>query len=484
MNWLETLKLPIHRSWTLAIGAAGVVAGLALAPRLPFMASWQWIVVGTCLLAGAIMLSKRLILPLAVSAGLLIGGGRGAIDLSNQSVWGDAIGQLVTLRGVVKEDIDRGKNGEIILRLGNIYHQDQSLAGEIWLSLADEAPIRRSDTVELKVMLRSGFGSFAASGYRAKLIKLTRPKPGDVALDVRDWFGEAVRRVIDEPMSSLGLGFLTGQRRSLSPELDDGLRTVGLTHIVVASGYNLTILVRLIKRLFEKRSRFQTLFFASLLIGGFIAVTGMTPSMMRAGLVTGMALGAWYIGRQFQPIRLLILAAAITGFITPSYVWGNLGWQLSFLSFAGVMVVAPLLQRYFFGQNPAGLLRQVLGETVSATIMTLPLLMLYFGQFSTVALFANMLVLPLLPLAMLTTFLAGLGSLILPVSAEVIGWPAELILGYMLKVTEFFASLPWAMMEVKITAWQTGLMYLALIGFSLHMWRVTKLNLRASNIVE
>lgn len=484
MNWPGNLKLPVHKSWIVASSAAGIVAGLALSHQLTVLASWPWVLVGLGLLIGATILSRRVVLPLAILAGLLIGGARGATDLEKQAVWSGAIGQTVTLRGTVVEDIDRGKNGEITLRLANLRYKNRPLSGEVWLSLSGEAPIRRSDIIQVEVLLRDGFGSFVASGYKAELVDLVRPKHGDVALDVRDWFADAVRKVIDEPMASLGLGFLTGQRRSLPPELDDALRTVGLTHIVVASGYNLTILVRLIKRLFEKHSRFQTVFFASLLIGGFIAITGMTPSMMRAGLVTGLALGAWYIGRQFHPVRLLVLAAAITGLITPSYVWGNLGWQLSFLAFSGVMILAPLMQRYFFGENPPGLIRQILGETLSATIMTLPLLLLYFGKFSVVALLANMLVLPLLPLAMLATFVAGLGEIVSGFSYQIIGLPAELVLGYMLKVTEFFASLPWAIVEVEVPGWQAGIMYLALIGAMLYMWRATKLNLRNSSIIE
>jgi len=44
-------------------------------------------------------------------------------------------------------------------------------------------------------------------------------------------------------------------------------------------------------------------------------------------------------------------------------VWGDIGWQLSCTAFAVVMIVGPLLQRYFFGEKEPGLLRGILGET-------------------------------------------------------------------------------------------------------------------------
>lgn len=484
MNTLGALRLPVHSSWTLASAAAAVVAGLGAAPQLSYLANYWWMLGGLALVIVSLIVSKRFILVLAVLGGLMIGGSRGAVDLAAKSIWDQAIGQTVVMSGTIAEDIDRGKKGEITLRLRDLRHEKQDLPGEIWLALAKEPSLRRSDRLTVKVELQPGFGSYVASGYRAQVQKVARPQPGDVALDIRDWFGAKVRKVIDEPMASLGLGFLTGQRRSLPADLDQALRVAGLTHIVVASGYNLTILVRLVKRLFEKSSRFQTLFFASLLIVGFIAVTGLTPSMMRAGLVTGLALLAWYVGRQFHPIRLLVLAAAITGLMTPSYVSGNLGWQLSFAAFAGVMVLAPLFQRYFFGEKQPSLLRQILGETLAATIMTLPLLLVYFGQFSSVALLANILVLPLVPLAMLATFVAGGAAILIPTSLQLFAWPAQMLLGYMLEVTRFFTGLDWALVDLQIEIWQGGLLYL-LIGLGTwQMWRTTKLNLRSHNIID
>ena len=59
---------------------------------------------------------------------------------------------------------------------------------------------------------------------------------------------------------------------------------------------------------------------------------------------------------------------AITVLINPSYAWGDVGWQLSFAAFAGVMLLAPLLQSYYFGDKKPGTVRQILGETIAATL--------------------------------------------------------------------------------------------------------------------
>jgi competence protein ComEC len=301
---------------------------------------------------------------------------------------------------------------------------------------------------------------------------------------LRDWFADLVRVAIPEPESSLGIGYLVGQRRSLPVDLTLALQMAGLTHVVVASGYNLTILVRMSRRLFAKISKYLSVMVAGFMIIAFILITGLSPSMMRAGLVAALSLAAWYYGRNFHPITLLSIAVALTIIIDPSYAWGDLGWQLSFMAFGGVMILAPLASRYLFGDKKPGFIGQVLIETVSAQILTAPILIAAFGQISNVAIVTNLLVLPLVPLAMLLTFIAGLGSLAVPSLAVVIAAPATWLLGYMVNVAQFFAGLPWAVAVVKLEWWGEVICYLFIAIICLYLWRVTGYNLRSSNLVE
>jgi competence protein ComEC len=223
---------------------------------------------------------------------------------------------------------------------------------------------------------------------------------------------------------------------------------------------------------------------SGLLVIGFIAVTGLSPSMTRAGLVAGLALASWYYGRKFHPVTLLLFAAAVTGLADPSYVWGNLGWQLSFAAFAGVMVLAPLGQAYFYGDAKPGWVRQVLGETISAQIATAPLILYSFGQISNVAVIANLLVLPLVPLAMALTFAAGIAGLVLPMATAIVALPAQWLLDYMVFVTMQTAGVSWAQTEYELPLWGMLASFAAIIAACWWMWRATGLKLRQQNIIE
>lgn len=371
----------VHSSWLIAAASTSLVAGVAAVPLVDqaWFGLTVWLLVGLALAALALWRRHVAMIPVVVVAGLLIGLWRGSAAASQLVVYEKLTGHTVTLTGTVADDPDIGKKSELLLRLGNLSIDGHAVAGMVWVSTSAQADVWRSDRVTVTGKLTPGFGGFAASMYRAGLADIERPEPGDVALRVRDWFARSTRMAIDEPMASLGLGYLLGQRRALPPELDQALMIAGLTHVVVASGYNLTILVRLARRLFVRVSKYLAALSASSMIAAFIAITGASPSMSRAGLVAGLSLAAWYYGRKFHPLVLLPFAAAITVLINPAYAWNDLGWQLSFAAFAGVMILAPLLQAYFFGDKKPGTVRQIMGETVSATILTLPILIYAFG---------------------------------------------------------------------------------------------------------
>ena len=480
------LRRKLHSSWLIAGASVGVVAGVIGAQYVPqgWFASWVWLVTALGLLAVGLWSRWTVALAGMVIAGALLGLWRGAIYDQQLRPYVALRGQTVTLRGHVKEDVDRDRHGALVVRCDTVAVDGYALPGTVQVTTSHEAAIKRGDVVEVKGRITEGFGSMAATMYRAELVRVQRPEPGDVARQVRDGFADRVRVAVDEPAVSLGLGYLLGQRRGLPNDLALALQAAGLTHIVVASGYNLTILVRIARRLFVKVSKYLATLAAGSMTLGFMAVTGMSPSMARAGLVTGLALLAWYYGRKFHPLVLLPFAAAVTLLVQPSYGWGDLGWQLSFAAFAGVMIVAPLGQRYFFGDAKPGLLRQIIGETVAAYVVTLPILLLAFGQVSLVAIAANMLVLPLVPLAMLLTFLTGLAVMAFPALGMMIGQGVQWLLSYMIWVAETLAGLPWAQLAMPLPVWLAVTAYVVLAGACLYVWRVTRYGLRDANPVE
>jgi competence protein ComEC len=485
MQWWM-IRRRVHTSWLIALASVAFLVGAVAVQYIDrtFFASAAWVLLGTALLSLGLWGRQLYLIPLIVIGGVVLGLWRGSVEQAQLVVYKKLYNSAVVTSGNVSEDADIGANGELVLRLDQLQINGHLVAGKMWVSAATKFDIKRGDIVTASGKMGEGFGNFSATMYRAKVTHVQRPVPGDVARQVRDWFADAIRLGISEPQASLGIGYLVGQRRALPEDLSKALQIAGLTHVVVASGYNLTILVRLARRLFAKVSKYVSTLAAATMILAFVAITGASPSMTRAGLVAGLSLAAWYYGRAFHPLVLLPFAAMITVMINPSYVWGDLGWQLSFAAFAGVMIVGPLLQAYFFGPKEPGTIRQILGETISAQLVTLPILVLAFGQFSNVAVIANLLVLSFVPLAMLLTFIAGVAVLIVPNCAVIIGLPAQWLLTYMTTVTEYLAGLPWAQAEVQVQPWHVAMAYILLSLACAYMWRATRLQLQNTNVIE
>ncbi len=476
----------IHNSWLIAWFCTAFLVGVALSVYVPrFGLVYVLIPVVVSLITAAIFRTKPAII-FVILGGVLFGLFRGGLGQVASQEFVPYINQgEVIVRGVVSEDSALTAQGNQQLKLKDVVIDGHHLSGTVWVSTSSTTKINRSDLIVVRGSLQKGFGSFQASMYRADLVEVRHIDNSDVPREMRDSFAENVRKVISEPQASLGLGYLVGQRTALPEDMINNLKILGLTHIVVASGYNLTILVRFARRLFAGVSKYLSLISGLLLTAGFVSVTGFSPSMSRAALITTLCLLAWYFGRAIHPFVLLSFSAAVTVFINPAYVWGDLGWYLSFAAFGGVIVLSPLIINYFWGNKRPNSLVQILVETSSAQLLTAPIIAFAFGQYAPLALLSNVLILPLVPLAMASTFVAGLGAIMFSggFASIIIAKPAQIILSYMTAVVNKLALFPVATAEVCFGLTALVASYLTAIVLVVFLMRRTRHDFLEDNII-
>jgi competence protein ComEC len=302
---------------------------------------------------------------------------------------------------------------------------------------------------------------------------------------IRRNFTAGMQSALPEPLASFGMGLLIGQRATLPDSVYQDLLMVGLVHIIAVSGYNLTILLEASRRLLGNRSKRQVAFLSIALVGIFLLFTGSSASIVRAAIISLLSIAAAYYGRTFKPLVLIAIAAAITAYANPFYVWTNASWYLSFLAFFGVLVLAPLVRDRFLStrwQN--SLILMVALESLCAEIMTLPYVLHMFGQMSFVALIANMLVVALTPLAMLLSFVAGLAGMFIAPIAGWLAWPAVWLLTYMLDVAHLLSRIPHIFVQnIGFPMPQLLLLYLVVGLIIFVLWHKTK-RLKSATITD
>lgn len=454
----------------------GILCGIGLVSAGAHLPGWVAVAVIPLL-----VLCRRRIAWVSVGivlvTGAAIGMWRGGEMAHDVARYQQFYGTKVVVQGNVAEDPIYDDQQKVIM-LQNITVDGMRLPGKMRIKSIGLADPRRGDKIEVTGKLFDGFGNYQASIYYAgvRIIEVAN-SPVDI---LRREFAARIYSLFPDMQAGLGLGFLVGLKSSVSPTLDDEMKLLGLTHIVVASGYNLTILVRLSRRVFAKSSHYQMTIASLTLIFGFVLITGFSPSMTRAAFVAGLSVLVWYYGRRVHPALLISFAAAVTGMINPLYVWSDLGWWLSFLAFGGVMLVAPLLQRRIFGEKEPKLIGQVVLETICAQITTLPLILLIFGNMAVLSVVANVLVVPLIPLAMLLTFVAGVLGPIVPY----IAWPAIWLLGYICELVHVLAKISWASVPFSISLPVFIGAYAAIVGVCVLLLRKTKHDYLSRSVIE
>ncbi len=406
----------------------------------------------------------------AFVAGMFLIFFRVTAELANEDYISQFSGQTVVVTGTIDGDPETDESGTkfklINLRFGE--NGEYETWGSIYVSEYKNNKLAREDEITLEGKMSDGFGTFAGYMYKPAIKSLRQPEPGDLVLKIRNWFAERIRGLVPEPEVNLGLSYLLGMKSGLSDELAENLRIVGLVHIVVASGAHLSILVEIARKIFGKISRFAGLMFSVIFILFFMAMVGWTPSIMRAGIMAILTLVTWYVGRKIAPLRMIIMVMAVTLMMEPMFLI-NLGWLLSFASFAGIMLIGPELTRIFYGKKKPGFIAEMVITTLSATIMTLPVTLYYYGTVSLISVIANLLILPTLSYAMGLVFLAGVVAGI-PGVGIVVGWCATRLLDYHIAVVEFFGNMREFLITIPPYQLWVFLIYIFIVGPLLYIW--------------
>ncbi len=443
-------------------GQANSRTGLVISISLGVMvgaAAWRWAGVWTIVLGGVFFAvawrrGAGMLIAICLMIGIGIGWARASQLGQGVSSARQYFGQKVTIIGRIQDDPAYADNGQLEAYVGDVEIVPSRAGSVANILLPGRLRLRgyslslvRGDRLQATGTLRDGFGSYTASMYYAQITVLQHSS--DWAGYMRRKFQAGLYNALPDPQASIAFGLLVGARSGLPKSLNNQLAAVGLMHLVAVSGYNLTILVRASRKLSSMLSPIAGFLLASTLIVGFLLVTGFSASIVRAAIVSGLSLLAAYYGREVNPMVLLTLSAAITVLLNPMYIWGDLGWYLSFLAFFGILGLAPvLLARY----KTERLWRQILIETMSAIVMTTPLIMYSFGRVSAIAPLSNVVVLPTIPFAMLFSFLGGVAGMLKPEISWFFAWPAKRILGLVVAFIERLSAVSWAQFKLSMSA--------------------------------
>jgi competence protein ComEC len=264
----------------------------------------------------------------------------------------------------------------------------------------------------------------------------------------KEKFLDKLHFAIPEPESLLMGGLILGERSSFDQSLRQSLVNTGTIHIVALSGYNVTIVAEWFMALFSFLPQIFAIGMGILSVLLFILMTGASSTALRAGIMATLALVARATGRNYDIGRALILAGVLMIFINPLLLVYDVSFQLSFIATIAVIFFSPKIEKHFLWVTLRFGLRYILSVTSAAYIFIFPFILYKMGNFSLVALPANFLILPFIPLTMMLGFITGFIGIIWKILALPVGFISYAFLHYELAVINFLSHLPFASFSI------------------------------------
>jgi competence protein ComEC len=420
-------------------------------------------------------------------SGVCFVSGVARLEYANQAIssqFSEQVGQSIELKGlVVAEPEVTAKSTRLVI---NVEGERILVSTDRYALVEYGAVVSFSGKLKEPEVFETEFGrTFNYPGYLAvrdifytvSFANVTVVESGqgseviEKLLTIKKAFLESIQLYIPEPEVGLGAGLLLGVKSSLGDELEDAFRATGIIHIVVLSGANIMLVlvfVMYVLSLFVSTRVRAVVGIAAIVL--FALMVGFSATVVRASIMAGLIMGALLLGRQYVMMRALLFAGAVMLVINPLLLVYDVGFQLSFLATLGLILVVPQFELMLTGVSPFFKLKEYFLATLATQIAILPLLLFQIGQFSIVAVVVNMLVLPAVPLAMLSTFFTGLIGLVAPGLATLFGVVAYVFLAYIITVATWFASLPFAMFVVPTFSF--GVMCLAYVGIGYVVYKL------------
>jgi competence protein ComEC len=270
----------------------------------------------------------------------------------------------------------------------------------------------------------------------------------------------SLSRVLPQPESNLLGGILLGID-SMSQTIQDEFRVAGLSHIIVLSGYNITVVAESILAVATAVGISFAFPLACIGVLLFVCMTGFGASAIRAGIMASIALIGRHFGKTYRVERALAVA-----------VWGMVMWNpltlvydpsfhLSVLATIGIMYMTPVSIRWFLWVPEKYGLRDICATTWGVQLFVLPYIIYMSGMVSLFAFPANLFVLPFVPLTMFLGFLTGVIGLFSHILAYIPGLPTYLFLWFDLHIAHFVSRIPHATIHIPfIPAWLLVVTYI------------------------
>ena len=251
-------------------------------------------------------------------------------------------------------------------------------------------------------------------------------------------FTSVINSYLPEPHSSLLNGIIFGVNLKTTKEFYQQLKVVGLLHLVVLSGINITLLSSLISSSTKFLSKQLSTLITILAIISFVIFVGPKAPIIRAAIMGLLTHVAIITGRKNYTLYALFLSLIFILIFWPNWL-KTISLQLSYGATLGIILFGQ-------GKNNDWIIKN-LRLTLAAQVFTVPIIFLYFKQISIISPLANLLVVETIPPLMVFGFLTAILGKINYFLGIIPAYICYGILSYLIWVIETLAKIPYVFLQ-------------------------------------
>ena len=281
---------------------------------------------------------------------------------------------------------------------------------------------------------------------------------------LKNYLINKINNVIPSPESEYLGGLLFGKKESLGKDLERDFRRTGLIHVVVLSGYNVTIIAETIFRALSFLPMHISSSLGIISIISFAIMTGASATIIRASIMAIIAVFGRLYSRRFSVVRALFIAVFFMILHNPKIILYDPSFQLSFTATVGLIYLSPIISKRLHFISDRFQIRTLLSSTLATQLFVLPALLYMIGEISLIAPVTNILVLPLVPLSMLFGFITSIMGVISLTLSFLPSIPSYLLLFLQIKVVQLFSGISFASIKIEsFPMWAVFVLYIVSI---------------------
>lgn len=309
------------------------------------------------------------------------------------------------------------------------------------------------------------------------------------ARNISEKTSEIISEKLDKTSSSLCLALCLANKSELNKKIKKDFSRAGASHILAVSGMHVGIIFTAISTLFGLISKSRIYLnisniVALIFLWFYAFLCELQPSIIRACTMFTIPIIGKILNRDSSSLNSLLFTAFCMLIYDHTYLY-NIGFQLSFLAVAGILLFQEKIFNIFQLQNKILIwIWNLTSVSIAAQITTLPLTIYYFHELPILSLFSNLFVIPLSTLLIYCTgiFLVLSWGDTIHLAGSPLGNAIIFSinkLSYYLKVSiEFISNISYAVIEdISFTLFHVITLYFIIISIKIYISTTKPLHL-------